>query len=200
MSAKNFDFWNRCVVVTDDEFEYGNPPAFEPCKYDNGHGYYYCHKLSDYNDNLLYWSIILVTGYYQDACIDYREKSVVDEYAAENGIRYLVNLYDSSTKEELVDDVLEQLHCGDYPWFEGVTKEYLLDVIKNVEEVDEDDWENNEVMIENCADLIDEALAGIEEKEVNRRIDEIRDKYGYKEYGQVAVMSNGEAIYEELGK
>lgn len=182
MATSNFWFDHRCVVVTDEDRECENCPQIGDEVYDG-------RRLLDggYNDGLLYWAIVISSGYYSDSCIDY-----VAYYDMEDnrGIQSLIGWYeDYPTKQKLVDAVYHELrHTDLYPQFKRVTKEYLTGFVESVEDGN----------VEACGDLIDETLEKIEERYVNKMIDGIRAEYGYDELKLVGTFSNGEAVYEEM--
>ena len=69
----NFYFENRCVVVTDEDYENGNYPEYEKKPIDPYSRNYPQYPLIDYNDGLNCYRIVLTAGYYEAACIDYVE-------------------------------------------------------------------------------------------------------------------------------
>ena len=69
MGTSNFAYKNRCIVVTNDDFEFGNVPETEyiPQGYRN---YSQSRIPTDFN----FFNVVLTSGYYEHACIDYVEK------------------------------------------------------------------------------------------------------------------------------
>lgn len=89
MSTANFDFHHRCIVVTDDDYEYGNIPELR--------------------DDFKFWEIKLNGGYYADACITAMPKN-------ENiyDICGYVYGYDITTQKELFQIAAEELGISSY--------------------------------------------------------------------------------------
>ena len=64
MATGNFDYKNRCVVITDEDFENGNIPAT------NGYAKDYRRStrlIVDIDENLRYYDIVITYGYYEHA-------------------------------------------------------------------------------------------------------------------------------------
>lgn len=197
MGAKNFMYKNRCVVVTNEDYECGNYP-----------------KLGDWvNNNRSYPSreiihseafstkeyaksikpiqlhnIVMTSGYYEHACIDFirnEEKSAIDCIGWSC-------YYDFNSIEEIIEPI-----TNDY----NITAEEIktliqkrMDVMGITAETDEDTFQS---FYEYLMDDIDEKIVENEEIHCNKIIDLIKKEYGYEEYGCVAVASNGEGFYQK---
>jgi hypothetical protein len=72
MSTPNFKYKNRCIVVSDDDFDDGNYPEFDGVHEINGNRNYPSHELKDQPDCRTVVAI-LTGAYYSGACIDYQE-------------------------------------------------------------------------------------------------------------------------------
>ena len=71
MAANNFCFENRCIVVENDDFEFGNVP--EHNEYDKKSLRSYPSSILD-ESNFDFWNVVLTSGYYEGACIDYKPR------------------------------------------------------------------------------------------------------------------------------
>lgn len=76
MSTNNFCYENRCVVVTDDDYTSGNIPRLGDYIKDCNRNYpSYELELSSrmklIRETLLITKIVITSGYYSDACIDF---------------------------------------------------------------------------------------------------------------------------------
>lgn len=71
MATSNFCYDNRCVVVTNDDYECGNHPQLDEYRPESLRSYP-SHKLAGYD--FIFWDVVLTLGYYEHACIDYVER------------------------------------------------------------------------------------------------------------------------------
>jgi len=69
MSTPNFSYENRCVVVSDDDFEVGNYPAV--CGKNIGGRSYASYELEEYEGHFIATKIVMTYAYYQGACINF---------------------------------------------------------------------------------------------------------------------------------
>ena len=105
MSAPNFSYTRRCVLVPNDAFDWGNVPAHSE-RFDNDRCYPSCY-LDDYKDDFATVAIVLTGGYYSDACID-----IVDREDKANELLGYANYYSGHNREELVNDICYFLGCS----------------------------------------------------------------------------------------
>ena len=173
MATSNFCYENRCVVVTDDDYEIGNLPEMGECV-DNSRNY-----PSYLIEEFEFWVVVLTVGYYEGACIDYIEHHKHSPYDVVQGyIGY------PSTKKELFKECKEAF---------DLSRRKMQAICGNVGNMDIDDY------VEKATEKVGEYLAEKEEKEVNEYIDKLKEGYGYEEVCRVAIFSNGETIYRKVG-
>lgn len=177
MATGNFYFKNRCIVVTNDDYEFDNLP-----KLGSYVSRYSLHshdaRLLEHDENFDYFDIVLVNGYYQDACIDYRETdfTITDLIGSSYYYLYCNEVFAETQKQIKISNYRLRKCFGrlkDFDTFEH----YFNAGIENL-----DEWLKNE-----------------EEKCVNKYLDKLKKEHGYEEYGVSAVFSNGETIYSKVG-
>lgn len=176
MSAPNFSYDRRCVLVTNDDFEFGNVPAHS-IPFGNDRSYPSV-VLDKYLDDFTTIAIVLTSGYYADACID-----IVDR---EDKIRELVgypDYYATYSREELVEEI-----C----YFLGCSRNFANKHLKGCRTTDI----NYARKLEKALDELVEAWRDAEVEKANKVVDKIMKDYGYKELTKVAQFSNGEAWYD----
>ena len=173
MATGNFRYQNRCVVVTNDDYEMDNLPETEGCV-DNSRNYP-SYLIKEFE----FWEVLLIAGYYEGGCIDYIEHHKRSPYE-------LVQWYIGypSTKKELFKECKEEF---------GLSRRKMQAICGNVGDMDIDDY------VENATEKVGEYLAKKEEKVVNEYIDKLKEEYGYEEVCRVATFSNGETIYQKVG-
>ena len=172
MSTSNFCYQNRCIVVSNDDIDINNVPAYDTQR-DNCRSYP-SYLLSDAYFN--FHDVFITFGYYEAACLDYCRK---EENHVEARLNYI---YNYRTKKEFVDDVISEFGLSRY----RVNKLIGSFVGDNLSEY-----------LYNACDVIYDYLCNIEEARVNEYLDNIKRAYCYDEYMQVARFSNGETIYEK---
>ena len=173
MATGNFCFENRCVVVTNDDYEMDNTQKLFECV-DNNRNY-----PSWLIKEFEYWEVVLTSGYYEGACIDYIKHHKRSPYDVVQGyIGY------PSTKKELFKECKEAF---------GLSRRKMQAICGNVGDMDIDDY------VEKASEKVGEYLAKKEEKEVNEYIDKLKEEYGYEEVCRVATFSNGETICRKVG-
>lgn len=175
MSAPNFSFEHRCIVVTDDDYESGNVPETE----------YIPQGYTSYPQSLIqtdfrFHNVVMTSGYYEAACIDYEEKD--GEYKDLLGFTYS---YEAESKAELWSDLKEERFKITRYRFDRLTKG-----------INRKDFGNAWELTDKICEVVGEWLAAQEENEVNEWLDCLMHEYGYKEYVCCARFSNGEAWYE----
>lgn len=177
MSTGNFYFKNRCIVVTNDDYEFGNLPKLG--NYTSEHSLRsFSARLIETKEDFSYFDIVLVSGYYQDACIDYREK----DYSLSDiiGCAYYY-LYGN----EVFAEIQKYINVSNYR---------LRKCFGRLK-----DFDTFEHYFDTGIKKLDDWLKSNEEKKVNEYLDKLKNEYGYSEYGISAVFSNGETIYSKVG-
>ena len=176
MSAPNFSYDRRCVLVRNDDFEWDNVPAHTET-FDNDRNYPSAY-LDAYKNDFATVAIVLTSGYYADACID-----IVDREDKANELLGYANYYSGHNRQELVSDICYFLGCS--PNFANTrlkgcrlgSDTYEYDIEKAFEKI-VDDWRDVEV------------------RKANKVLNKIKKSYGYKELTRTALFSNGEAWYD----
>lgn len=159
MSIGNFHYENRCVYVTNEDFEFDNVPNIR------------CHSnIVETNKDFNFFDIVINSGYYEGACIDY-ESNGHDITEAIGDIAYYSNV------KELFNEITDNFDISIYK---------LRKLCGNIGDMDLDDYFNMVV------EKVTEYLKDKEEIEVNKGIDNIKREYGYRELRTIAVFSNGE--------
>ena len=173
MATSNFCYENRCVVVTDDDYEIGNLPETGECVDNSRNHPSYLIKEFEF------WDVVLTAGYYEGACIDYIEHPKRSPYDVVQGyIGY------PSTKKELFKECKEAF---------GMSRRKIQAICGNVGDMDIDDY------VEKATEKVGKYLAEKEEAKVNKFIDGLKQLHGYEEVCRVATFSNGETIYRKVG-
>lgn len=194
MGAINFLYKNRCVVVSDDDYNFGNIPtlgeyANNSCNYPSRLIKY--NEISEVNSFLQtikpiqLHNIVLTSGYYEDACIDFVRNV---NNSAIDCIGWICN-YDYNTINEIIDYI-----TNDY----NITAEDIKTLIqKRMElmnittETDEDEFQS---FYEYLMDDIDEKIIENEVAHCNHIIDIIKKIYEYKEIYSKPSFCMGEPI------
>ena len=172
MATGNFCYENRCVVVTNDDYEMDNLPVLGEWVYNS----------SNYPSRLIeefeFWVVVLTAGYYEGACIDYIEHHKYSPYDVVQGyIGY------PSTKKELFKECKEAF---------GLSRRKMQAICGNVGDMDIDDY------VEKATEKVGEYLSEKEEVKVNKFIDGLKQLHGYEEVERMATFSNGETIYQKV--
>lgn len=175
MATGNFLYDNRCIVVTDEDYEMGNiPPLGEFV--DRSRAYTPSQFLS-VSEDFHFWDIIITAGYYTDACIDYIRNERTAEYFLGDTMYY-------PTKRDLFNACKEEFGLSEYRLCKICGK------VKN--------FPNYDIWIESAYENITEYLANNEERKVNEYLDGVKKNYGYEEYKIYARFSNGETMYQKI--
>ena len=172
MATSNFFYNNRCVAISDADFEDGNLPE---CESD------YFGRDKMLLQKVLMYNITINVGYYTGGCIDYEINDNCDNIINDIYGYY----YTPSTKKELINDIA--YYCSDYI---KVSKRELTKVLRGLR-INKD--------YEQISDTLDNFILPKIEDKVNDIIDNIKREYGYIELTRIATMSNGEAIYKKIG-
>ena len=178
MSAPNFSYSRRCVLVPDDRYDVGDYPSLGEC-FDNNRSYP-SYFLRDYEDMFSTLAIVLTCGYYADACLD-----IVDRDDKANELQGYIYHYANLNREELLGDVCYFLGCSRNfanRFFKGChygQEDYAYRLEKAFDNL-VDEWRRHELI------------------KANKVLDEIKKEYGFKELTRTALFSNGEAFYDYI--
>lgn len=172
MGTSNFFYKNRCVAISDDDFETGNLPE---CESD------YFGRDKMLLQRVLMYNITINVGYYTGGCIDYEINDSYESIIAD----YYGYYYTPSTKKELINDICT--YCKDNI---EISKRSLQRLLKGLS-LSKD--------FEAITDKIEDYILPKIEDKVNEIIDNIKREYGYIELTRIATLSNGEAIYKKIG-
>ena len=173
MATGNFCYENRCVVVTDGDYEMDNLPEMGECV-DNSRNY-----PSYLIEEFEFWDVVLTAGYYEGACIDYIEHHKHSPYDVVQG--YIGYPW---SKKSLFAECKEAF---------GLSRRKMQVICGNVNGIDIDDY------VEKATEKVGEYLAEKEAVKVNKFIDGLKQLHGYEEVERMATFSNGEAIYRKVG-
>lgn len=178
MSAPNFSYSRRCVLVRNEDFEWDNVPAHDEC-FDNDRSYPSAY-LDEYKDDFSTIAIVLTSGYYADACIDIvNDDRLVSELSCGD---YHFSML---TRDELYDEL-------NYYFNGNISKRMMLRHLKGLNRNDE----NYQSKLAHAIDDMFEEVRENEVRKANKVLDKIKKEYGYKELGLSAMFSNGEAWYD----
>lgn len=177
MSAPNFNFQRRCILVENEDIEWNSPSHTE--YFDNDRSYPSCY-LDKWKDEFSTVAIVITSGYYQDACID-----IVDREDKTNELIGYAGYYSNYTRKELLDDV-----C----YFLGCSRNFANKFFKGLRR----DNYNYGSQLEEAFDTLVEAWRDVEVEKANKILDKIKEDYGYIELSCDGVFSNGEAIYSVI--
>ena len=173
MSANNFAFENRCIVVEDDDFTFGNVPKH--LEYVQGSKRNYpSYYLDEYRYRFFTLDIVITSAYYSGACIDYdKNDGYLDNFFAyENEAEYIVN--------EIVYDFKAY----------RFSKRKLRKLVKEVCNAPLSDY--------TAFDALFEFLFALEKAEADKILDKIKADYGYTEVETFAKFDNGEVWYNAV--
>lgn len=176
MSTTNFSYKNRCVVVTDEDYNDNNTPTLG--EWVNNNRNYPSRILSDY-DKFDFQQIVLTSGYFVDACIDFYEKDTcIEDFLGSTGYY--------PCKIDFIKECKSTFNLSKYMVNKlcGTLKDFGNDM---------------DVWIENAYIKVEEYLKEKEAEECNKIITQIKEDYGYEEYALYCVASNGEGFYNKVG-
>ena len=178
MSAPNFSYDRRCVLVPDDRYETGDYPSLGDCFGDDR--YYVSYYLRKYQDDFSTVAIVLTTGYYSDACID-----IVDDNSLVSELSCSDYHFALLTRDELFGEL--------YYYFKGnISKRMMLRHLKGLDRRDED----YQSKLSYAVDAMFEEVRDRELKKADKVVDGIMKKYGFRELCCTVRFSNGEAWYD----
>lgn len=195
MGASNFSYINRCVVTSNEDYEFNNLPKLgDWC---NNNRNYPSKKIlvdemsctKDYIKTIKpirLHSIVLTSGYYEGGCIDFvRADDTLDNYID------LDIYYDWQTINNVIDEIINNFN---------ITENEIKNIIKNrmwAMQIDTEE-ETNESFYKYVMEEIEEKIIENEEIHCNKIIDLIKEGYGYEEYNCVCRASNGETLYNKI--
>ncbi len=178
MSTNNFAFENRCIVVENDDYEFGNVPKHKEYVKDSNRNYpsYY---LDEYRNRFYTLDIVITAAYYSGACIDYTPNE-----------RYLDCIYEcrNIVSNRDADDIFDDIY-SDVKAYKPKKRELR----KLVREAYNAEWGNYKPF-----DALFAFLFALEKTEADKILDQIKADYGYTEVRKIGNFCNGEALYEEL--
>lgn len=177
MSAPNFSYEHRCIVVTDEDYESGNVP--ETKSVPQG---YTSYPYSLIPTKFRFHNVYLTDGYYSGGCIDY-ELNEDDEWKDLLGFSWN---YEAESKAEFWSDLKDERFNITRYRFDRLTKG-----------INRKDFESAWEFTDRLCKVVGEWLAEQEEAKVNEYLDQLMNDYGYDEYVCCARFSNGEAWYEK---
>jgi hypothetical protein len=171
MGAANFCYENRCIVVTNEDFEFGNVPAHN--KFHPGSLHSYPSYFLDDSD-FEFWDVVLTAGYYEAACIDYeRNSACVEDWIGCDWI----------SQKDFFEDIHYQF---------GLSYYKIRKLCGNIGDMEF--WRYTS----KACDAITDYLADLERDKVNEFLDKLKSDYGFEEYGVSARFSNGETWYSKI--
>ena len=182
MSTPNFSYQNRCVLVTNNDYELGNIPETSTVK-NLGNRYYSSVKVDDDQypqATPIAHTIVITSGYYSDSCLDFIEKP---DFTVED---YLCRwLYQFDSVEDFISELKENIG--------SVLSTYRIRQLLGKR--GDTDLETH---LRRGVDRINEYLTDRDKDLCNEIVDHLKDAYGYRELVCTAVFSNGEAMYDFL--
>jgi len=105
MSTNNFCYVNRCVVVTDDDYESGNVPKLSKERaFDENRRYPSSVIEFEGTEKLGFTQIVLTAGYYAGSCIDFIQNEYKACLEVEDNYYYK---HDKSIPEDVLKKLVE---------------------------------------------------------------------------------------------
>lgn len=198
MGAKNFCYNNRCVVTSNEDYEFNNLPKLGDWV-NNSRNYPSKEVLYQEENSTKEYAkeikkpirlhkIVMTSGYYEHACIDF----IVNDYEYVTDCLGCLGYYCFQDMKEIQTEIVETYHISN----EEFTSIYNK-VMTNMG-ITENDEDNFDTFFDVLMNEINEKILDNERIHCNKIIDLIKDGYGYEEYGCVAVASNGESVYEKI--
>lgn len=179
MATGNFYYENRCVVVTNEDFDFGNVPAHS--EFDKSSNRSYPSYFLDDAD-FDFWDVVITCGYYTAACIDYVKK--YDYYGNDIVTSRMKYSWNYESVNDLIRDFVREF---------GVTEYRAKKIIGKLS-----DCVDLEKFCERAFERMNDYLSELEEKKVNEFINKIKENYGYEEYETSVRFSNGETWYSKI--
>lgn len=125
-------------------------------------------------DDFIFWKVLATSGYYSDGCISYYKRDI-----GEIINHYLGYTFRLDSKRQIAEELTET-----FGFVSPNTLRKKANGTKNLEDA--------------LCEMI-EYLAKLEEQEVNKQLDRLKQAYCYSEYGCIGNFSNGEALYQKIG-
>lgn len=178
MSAPNFNYENRCVLVRDSDFEDGNlPPMGDFLGFDRN--YQSREVLPPGQYKFRFHDLVITSGYYSDACLDFIRN--------DNDIHDMLYLpwYDMENSITEVKDSLRRQF--------KISRAKLNAMFGKWDKV-ETKWKFIDRGLERAADY----LAELEREKCNEAIDIYKQMYRYEELAVSVRFSNGETWYTRV--
>jgi hypothetical protein len=181
MATSNFCYENRCIVISDEDYNEGNLP--ETTAYRGGNRNYPASEVEadEYpafgNHSPKYHDIVITAGYYEGACLDY----ITNGYTIEDDM-----MEDHGSAREVMDDIF----CAAFGNLSMYRVRQLCGRLGNLSMYE---------YKRRAIDRVDEFLARQECAVCDAICNYIRDKYGFQEYRRAAWLSDGSPIYERVG-
>ena len=194
MGAINYSFINRCVVVTNDDYEFENIPTLG--EYANN-SRSYPSRLIEYDEinevksflqtikPIKLHNIVLTSGYYENACIDFvrdEDKSAIDFTGWSCSYNY-------NNINEIINDISSRYNISAQEVETILQKR--MELMNITAETDDNDFQS---FYESLMDDIDEKIVENEIPYCNKIIDIIKKVYGYKEIYSKPSFCMGEPI------
>lgn len=188
MGTCNFNIKNRCVVISDEQWEFGDTPSFDKDNdkynydsYKNDRDFIGIVDDKEYTNNLISTDLVAFNGYYEASSIDFRQN--------ENLRDDLEYFYTSCN----FDSLKEYIYRFDNQGFHYFACRYLRKAVKETVGIKDLDKR-----IQKINDLIEERCLKRDIKEANKMLDLIKKDYGYSEYEVSARFSSGETHYKKV--
>jgi RNAse (barnase) inhibitor barstar len=203
MGASNFCYVNRCVVTSNDDYEFNNLPKLgDWCN--NNRNYpskeVLINELScckDYIKSIKpirLHRIVMTSGYYEHACIDFvcNDSVYNSEYVFVTDCLGSLGYYNFQDMKVIQSEIVETFQITNEE-FETIYNKVMSNM--GITENDEDDFD---VFFDVLMNEINDKIIDNERIHCNKIIDLIKEGYGYEEYGCVCVASNGETLYNKI--
>ena len=174
MATGNFAYENRCIVVTDEDYAEGNLPSMGEWEGDSRH---YPSRLLAVSDDFKFWNVVITSGYYSGACIDYKENDATIE-------DWLGATFYYETQKAFFNECHTEF---------GISYYRLKKVCGKVGDMDIDEY------LENAYEKLTDYLREKEENKINAYLDRVKKMYHYDEIICIGRASNGEAFYKKVG-
>jgi hypothetical protein len=203
MGTSNFCYENRCVVTSNDDYEFNNLPQLGDWV-NNSRNFpskeVLINELScckDYIKSIKpirLHRIVMTSGYYEHACIDFvcNDSVYNSEYVFVTDCLGSLGYYNFQDMKEIQSEIVETFQITNEE-FETIYNKVMSNM--GITENDEDDFD---VFFDVLMNEINDKIIDNERIHCNKIIDLIKEGYGYEEYGCVCVASNGETLYNKI--
>lgn len=204
MGTRNFCYENRCVVTSNDDYEFNNLPQLGDWV-NNSRNFPSKEVLySEENCTKEYVKalkkpirlhrIVMTSGYYEHACIDFVHNDKLDnsEYVFVTDCLGGLGYYSFEDMKEIQSEIVETFQISNEE-FTSIYNKVMSNM--GITENDENDFD---VFFDALMDEINNKIIDNERIHCNKIIDLIKESYGYEEYGCECVASNGEAVYKKI--